>query len=298
MAHLLSLASMTLEILNGVLVFFGRRGRLERAEIGARAGLRIDLARIEPVAAGLELADHRRLLIPPVLRGILRMKVWTIANPEERLKVPPRVPTRRANSHTRAPRVARPRHSGRAAIIRESECRWATLAPKHDREGLSLLPALARQVGDIILGLGKSKAEIRDELPVRRDIENRCNGCRLEDRYPAHANPLRARREPNGVDGCYRRILDHLRHGLTPQPMSLHGRTIGEYRQVAGRVVQSGQLEPGIGGRLLRSLRRKRLGVAAFEIFPNGCATHRIVDDHEAPRLAQADRRRQARQMD
>src|ERR671934_87010 len=107
MAHLLSLASMTLEILNGVLVFFGRRARLERAEIAAPAGLRIDLARIEPVAAGLELADHRR------------------------------------------------------------------------------------------------------------------------------------------------RILDHLRHGVAPQPMPLRRRTIGEYRQVAGRIVQSGKLEPGIGGRLL-----------------------------------------------
>jgi hypothetical protein len=42
-------------------------------------------------------------------------------------------------------------------------------------------------------------------------------------------------------------------------------------------------------------LRRKRLGVAAFKIFPNGCATHRIVDDHEAPGLAQADGRRKAR---
>src|SRR6266511_6054635 len=78
MAHLLSLASMTLEILNGAFVFLGRCARLERAEIAAPAGLRVDLARIEPVAAGLELADHRRLLAASAWR-ILRFPAHSCA---------------------------------------------------------------------------------------------------------------------------------------------------------------------------------------------------------------------------
>src|SRR5262249_3853969 len=54
-------ASMPLEILHGALVLFGGRTRFERAEIAPSTGLRIDLARIEPVLAGLQLADHGML---------------------------------------------------------------------------------------------------------------------------------------------------------------------------------------------------------------------------------------------
>src|SRR5258708_38378352 len=53
-------ASMTLEILHGTLMLFGRRTRRKRAEVAAAAGLRVDFARIEPIAPRLELADHRR----------------------------------------------------------------------------------------------------------------------------------------------------------------------------------------------------------------------------------------------
>jgi hypothetical protein len=62
--------------------------------------------------------------------------------------------------------------------------------------------------------------------------------------------------------------------------------------------VQSGQLEPSIGGGSFGALRRQSVGIAAFEIIANGCATDRIVDHHKPPRLTQAHRRRQARQMD
>src|SRR5262245_40570362 len=56
-----SVASMALEILHGTLVLLGCRARLEGAEIAAPTGLRVHLARIEAIAARLELADHRRL---------------------------------------------------------------------------------------------------------------------------------------------------------------------------------------------------------------------------------------------
>src|SRR6478735_11029533 len=47
-----------LEILHVALVFFRRRARFEGAEIAPLAGLRIDLAGIEPVFARLQFSDH------------------------------------------------------------------------------------------------------------------------------------------------------------------------------------------------------------------------------------------------
>jgi hypothetical protein len=46
------------EILHGALVLLRRGARIEGAEIAAPAGLRILLARIEPVFAGRQFADH------------------------------------------------------------------------------------------------------------------------------------------------------------------------------------------------------------------------------------------------
>src|SRR5262249_56215520 len=88
----------------------------------------------------------------------------------------------------------------------------------------------------------------------------------------------------NGVDGGHRRILDHLRHGVTPEAVALRGRAVGEHRQMTRGVVQARELEPGVCGRALLILRREGRGVAAFEILPNGGAMGRAVDDHEPPR--------------
>src|SRR5436190_22215552 len=51
-------SSAPLEELDLALVLLGRCARLERAEVAALAGLRVDLARIEAVPARRELADH------------------------------------------------------------------------------------------------------------------------------------------------------------------------------------------------------------------------------------------------
>src|SRR4051794_23734311 len=51
-------ALVTLEILHLALMFLGRSAAPERAEVAALAGLGIHLARIEPIFARCELADH------------------------------------------------------------------------------------------------------------------------------------------------------------------------------------------------------------------------------------------------
>src|SRR5262249_4313036 len=123
-------------------------------------------------------------------------------------------------------------------------------------------------------------------------------GPRLPTRSPSHADASGARPEPNRVNSRHRRILDHLRHGVTPKAVALRGRRIGEHRQMTRSVVQARELEPGIRGRALLTLRRERGGVAAFEILSNGEAMGRIVDSDEAPGLAQPHRGGKTRELD
>src|SRR5438132_7776429 len=63
-----SRGSVPLEILHRALMALGCRAAAERAQVTAPAGLWIGLARIEPVAAGFELADHGR--VQAVSRGM------------------------------------------------------------------------------------------------------------------------------------------------------------------------------------------------------------------------------------
>src|SRR6516165_401285 len=290
-------ASMTLEILHRALVLLGRRTRLERAEITAAAGFRVDLARIEAIAARAELADHRYL---PRAAGTRRMLLFAarlcalvaIMGLRRRFR---RWSTARSGRKFRL--VSRRVPLGTAEF--QAHRRRALLAPNHHRRrSLPLLPARSLQIGDVILGLRKSETEVADELPVRGNIEDGCDGRRVEDRYPSHADALGARREPNRVDGCHRRILDHLRHGVTPEAVALRGRRIGEHRQMTRGVVQARELEPGIRGRALLTLRRERGGVAAFEILSNAEAMGGIVDNDEAPGLAQPHRGGKTRELD
>src|SRR5262249_56563997 len=62
----------------------------------------------------------------------------------------------------------------------------APLAANHNRRrSLSPLPARPLQIGNVIFGLRKSKTEVADQLPIRGDIEDGCDGRRVEDRYPS-----------------------------------------------------------------------------------------------------------------
>ena len=82
------------------------------------------------------------------------------------------------------------------------------------------------------------------------------------------------------------------------EAVALRGRMIGENGKVRGRLLQSGELEPCIEARALRSLRGERLRVAGFEIFPDRGPHRAVLDDDEAPRLAQSHRRSKAREFE
>jgi hypothetical protein len=54
---------VALEILDFALVFLGEFAGREGPEVAAPTGLRIGLARVQPVIAGLQFADHRNPLV-------------------------------------------------------------------------------------------------------------------------------------------------------------------------------------------------------------------------------------------
>src|SRR3984957_20918963 len=56
-------------------------------------------------------------------------------------------------------------------------------------------PAGALELGLGMLGLRIAEAEIADEAPMRRHFENRRDAGGIENRHPAHADSLGARRQ-------------------------------------------------------------------------------------------------------
>ncbi len=84
----------------------------------------------------------------------------------------------------------------------------------------------------------------------------------------------------------------------TAEAAALFGAGVGEDREVARRVVEPGELEPGVLSGAVRGLRGERGRVAAREIGADRGAAFRRVDQHKAPRLAQAHRWRQASGLD
>src|SRR4051812_4261860 len=73
--------SVALEVLDVAFVLLGGLERLEGAQVAALARLRVELAGVEAVFAGLQFADHDSL----VPRGtVLVPTVVTLADPEEK----------------------------------------------------------------------------------------------------------------------------------------------------------------------------------------------------------------------
>ena len=79
--------------------------------------------------------------------------------------------------------------------------------------------------------------------------------------------------------------------------MPLGGRAIGENGEVARCFLQPSELEPRIEPRALWGLRGECISVAASESPPDRGADRLVVDDDEAPRLTQSNRRRETGEL-
>src|SRR6185437_352947 len=190
---------------------------------------------------------------------------------------------------------------GTAAVpgVKLDERRWRSSAPDHNRlRQPPALPAASLKLGNCVVGLWIAETEIADEFPVRGNCENLGNRLRIEDRYPAQADALGARCEPDRMDCGDRRILDHLRHRATPEAVALRGRGVGEYRKMAWRFGEAGELELRVETGAFVLLRGERCGIAGFEIALDRRATRRILDNDKAPRLAQAHRGSKTSKLD
>ena len=85
---------------------------------------------------------------------------------------------------------------------------------------------------------------------------------------------------------------------MTAEPMAMVDAMIGKDGKLARRRVEPGEFQSGITRGTFRRLHRQGGGVAAGEILAQRRATGRRLDQHETPRLAQPDRRRETGQAD
>src|ERR1700683_1164464 len=79
--------------------------------------------------------------------------------------------------------------------------------------------------------------------------------------------------------------------------MALLSCAIGKNGEMRWRLLQSGEFELRIKGRSRWRLGRQRLGIAAGKNLPDLGANRLIVDNDKPPRLAQPDRRSEARKF-
>lgn len=152
--------------------------------------------------------------------------------------------------------------------------------------GSSDFPAQAFQFWRFFLCLRVAEAEIADENPGCRDIQDGGDFRGVEDRYPAHAEFCGAGCEPECVHGHYRGVGGGFRHGGPAQAVSLAGFGLGEDCEVAGGFVQAGEFQIFVAGGFLGVLAGEGLGVAGLEIRSHGGAAGGVVDRYEAPGLA------------
>ena len=107
-----------------------------------------------------------------------------------------------------------------------------------------------------------TEAEIGDEVPVRRHVENRRHRRRIEDRDPAQADAFRTGGEPERVHRDHDGIVG-------PFPPSCAGRARGpasgwgsaKARDLHRRLVETSEFELGVSGLPLGRLAGERLGV-------------------------------------
>src|SRR4029077_17411829 len=67
----------------------------------------------------------------------------------------------------------------------------------HGRRQTPPFPSALLELGNRVVGQRIAETEIADEFPIGGNVERCRDRLGVEDRYPAHANTLRARGEPD-----------------------------------------------------------------------------------------------------
>ena len=122
--------------------------------------------------------------------------------------------------------------------------------------------------------------------PLRRDLQDFRDTHGIENRDPTDTNSFRACGQPQRIGSDGNGIIEGSAVGEAPKLMALRRRPVGIDADLAGGVVETGELEPRIKGDAIRGLRLQRLLMARLETLADACAPRRIVDDHVAPGLA------------
>src|SRR6516165_1318947 len=73
---------------------------------------------------------------------------------------------------------------------------------------------------------------------------------------------------------------------------------VGKHGELRGSLRYAGELEPGVARRAIAGIGAQRIRIARLEHVQHGAPALGIVDDDEAPGLAQAHGRRKARRLD
>jgi len=79
--------------------------------------------------------------------------------------------------------------------------------------------------------------------------------------------------------------------------MALLTCAIGKHREVRWSFLESGEFKLRVKGRSRRRLGRQCLGIAACKHLPDLGANRLVVDNDKPPRLAQPNRRSEARKL-
>ena len=96
---------------------------------------------------------------------------------------------------------------------------------------------------------------------------------RIQDRYPAKADPLGTRRKPHRADGGDDGILDGFRHRHAPKAVACLAFPVGEYGKMTRRFFEPGELEGCVVRSPFARVRAQRFRVAGLEILDHGAAS-------------------------
>ena len=152
-----------------------------------------------------------------------------------------------------------------------------------------MFPALAFEFGGGAVFLGGAEAEVADEAPFLGDFEGCGDGGRVEDGDPAEAEAVGAGGEPDGVDGHHGGVVGGFGHGGAAEAGAFFGGAVGEDGEVAGGFIEAGEFEAGVEGGATGGLAGEGSGVAGFEAGADCGAAGGVVDEDEAPGLAETD---------